>query len=147
MNNTTKIPPPAFIRVDEMIQRVLGILVLVTLIFYPIAMLLLIPFGAWQVISGIIGTLYGSKWRMKYLGWVTLYFSTLGILTYMGDYYFPSDSYWIPLLTVIYCGSPLAMGIVYYIKTRKERPEKDGVKPKWEDMDDVLDIEMVETGK
>lgn len=143
MSRTMKTPPPAFIKTDEMIQRILGILVLLTLIIYPIAMLLLIPFGAWQVISGIVGTLYGSKWRMKYLGFVTLYFSTLSVIAWMGDDYFPSNSPWIPLLTIIYCGSPLALGIVYYAKTRKERPKKEGVTPEWKDMDDVLDIDMV----
>ena len=143
MDTTIKTPPVAFIKTDEIIQRILGILILLTLIIYPIAMLLLIPFGAWQVISGIVGALYGSKWRMKYLGFVVLYFSTMSLVIAFNEDYFSANSFLIPVFTVIYCVSPLVLGITYYVKTRKERPKKEGVTPKWKEMDDVLDIEMV----
>ncbi|MGK0389067.1 MAG: hypothetical protein ACI94Y_001803 [Maribacter sp.] len=146
MNTTIKTPPPAFIKVDEIIQRILGILILLTLIIFPIAMLLLIPFGAWQVVSGIVGALHGSKWRMKYLGFVVLYFSTLFGFAWLGDsnYLSPYSKRLLEdLFAIIYCVSPLIMGLTYFVKTRKERPKEEGVSPKWKDMDDVLDIDMV----
>lgn len=137
-----KTPPVAFLKVDEIIQKVIGIFILLTLIVYPIAMLLLIPYGAWQVVSGIVGALYGSKWRMKYLGIVAIYFSTYYFGYLLGNRSSLNEFVEV-ILMGIYCITPLVLGIGYLVKTRQELPKEEGIKPQWKDMDDILDMEMV----
>lgn len=137
-----KRPPLSFLKVDEIIQRILGILILLTLIVYPIAMLLLMPFGAWQVISGIVGSLYGNKWRMKYIAVVVAYFSSYGLYA-LCEYLQMMNPVFEFILMTIYIATPLILGISYYVKTRKEAKSSEIVKPKWEDMDDILDLDMI----
>lgn len=140
-----KKPPPIFLKIDLVIQNVLGILILLTLVVYPVAMLLLIPFGAWQVFSGIIGMIYGSKWRMIYLGIVMAYFSTYSLSELLGN----RSGVYAGLeftLMAIYIVTPIVLGMGYYVKTIKETWKKEIRKPKWQDMEDILDVDMTKGG-
>ncbi len=136
------IPPIGFLKIDIAIQKVLGILILLTLIVFPIAMLLAIPFGAWQVISGIIGVSYGSKWRKKYLFIVASYFLFWYGTAYLGgiDIYPISAG----IATIILFVVPIVLGIRYLAKTEKEIAKIEKKEGQiFEDMPDILDVELI----
>lgn len=132
-----KQPPKQFLKVDEMIQRIILILIGLTLIIYPVAMLLAIPFGAWQVISGIVGIFYGSRWRMGYIFCVINYFVSIPLsFQLIEKRMVPEDA-----LMVVYLVVPVILGIYYYYKTATEAPKKEQVES--EDIEGILDAEIV----
>lgn len=73
-----------FLKIDYWVQTILGIIILITA-WFLIGLLLLIPFGAWQVLSSIIMIIYvQDRRRMWYL---------LSTITYGLVMYFLGDSY------------------------------------------------------
>ncbi len=132
-----------FLKVDFIIQLILIILMVLTIptVFYPF--LIAIPFGAWQVMSGIIGVIYGSKWRRMYLLIVGLYFSIgyafISIFQY-GSMPFESVLYLFTFLV------PLVLGITYFAMTYREymasKETKSATKEKYDT--EILDAEFRE---
>ncbi len=140
-----KIPPIGFLKIDYTIQRILGILIVVSLIYFPIAMLLLIPFGAWQVLSGIIGAAYGSRWRVFYLIAVFIYFIIMitGVSLSESDNPIAESDFLAITFVAIILASPLILGITYLVRTKQDIPEKTMNKSRDKDMSDVLDSDLV----
>jgi hypothetical protein len=59
-----------WIKTDYWMQTVMGVGILITaasLIGWMFALILLIPFGAWQLLSGLIAALYGDRLQQIYL--------------------------------------------------------------------------------
>lgn len=144
VNNTINVVPSAFTKIDESIQRVLLILILITLIIVPIAGLLLILLGGWQVCSGIVGACYGCKWRMKYLGSVIIYFLIVALTFYLnGDVTFPYDSALVIMLAIICYAFPIMCAPIYYSKIREELPGKDDKLSELTYMGNILDADYL----
>ncbi len=98
-----------FLKIDYWVQTVLGIIILLT-VWFLIGLLLLIPFGGWQVISSIIMIIYvQDRRRILYLLSTLL----LGLIFYLlGDSY--ETSAMVDLLT--FTAIP-ALAIWYYVMT------------------------------
>ncbi len=113
-------PPYGFLKIDVVIQQILAFLIALTIIVYPIAMLLCIPFGAWQVFSGIVGAIYGSVWRMKYLVGVFFYFLVAGLVFSLVEHASNTP----PAFEIVFGAFifiiPIVLGITYLYKTMKE---------------------------
>ncbi len=134
------IVPSKFLKIDVIIQRVFLVLIVFGLFVFPISMLLSIPFGAWQVISGVVGALYGSQWRKKYLGVVAIYFMSYPFVYYLSDVIGRSMIFEYTF-GAIYVITPIVLGLTYYIKSEKEYPKNDP-KQTLEEHPDILDVEM-----
>ena len=66
-----------WIRTDYWVQTVIGVGILVsavTVVGLFFAMFLLIPFGAWQVVSGLVAAFKNDRLQQIYLGVVAVYF-------------------------------------------------------------------------
>ena len=66
-----------WIRTDYWVQTVIGVGILVsavTVVGIYFSLLLLIPFGAWQVVSGLVAALKNDRLQQIYLGVVAVYF-------------------------------------------------------------------------
>lgn len=94
-----------FNKVDFWIQAVLGGLIILCLVIFPYAILLAVPFGAWQVMSAFINLFrmgkYSGVYKIKlvsYLVAVVAYFS-LGYIEAFNN------------LPVLYFLAPAALGI------------------------------------
>jgi hypothetical protein len=104
----------ALLRADYWVQTIMGIGLIVcccSVVGIWVALMGLVPFGGWQVLSGLIfGLGYQDSRRLKYLGIVIAYF----LLMFLNNnirYEFT----W-PLLVVI----PPVLAIWYYVVTRRE---------------------------
>lgn len=154
MNNKTKLPPLGFVKVDWIVQLVMLSIMLFCTFFgfiggglFIIAMLLLMPFGMWQVISGIIGAAYGSIWRMKYLAVVFAYFILSGIGSAIFQPFNGTASEIVQGVGIfLLFATPLVLGIWYMIGTFQDKKRLEAGtanKPTFEDMDDILDVAML----
>ena len=66
-----------WIRTDYWVQTVIGVGILVsavTVVGLFFAMFLLIPFGAWQVVSGLVAAFKNDRLQQIYLAVVAIYF-------------------------------------------------------------------------
>jgi hypothetical protein len=66
-----------WIKMDYWVQTVLGCCILVaaaTFIGLYLALSLLIPLGAWQVLSGLVYAIKGERLQQIYIGVVSIYF-------------------------------------------------------------------------
>ena len=66
-----------WIRTDYWVQTVIGVGILVsavTVVGIYFSLLLLIPLGAWQVVSGLVAALKNDRLQQIYLGVVAVYF-------------------------------------------------------------------------
>ena len=66
-----------WIRTDYYVQTVIGVGILfsaVTVLGIYVALLLLMPLGAWQVISGLVAASQNDRLQQIYLGVVAVYF-------------------------------------------------------------------------
>ena len=90
--------------------------------------LLLMPLGAWQVISGLIYALNGDRLQQIYLGVVALYF-TIG---YVGTIY---HSDYLPIMLVV----ALIIGIWKYTVVRADYKSLDIINVPNIDTDNLLD--------
>ena len=66
-----------WIRTDYWVQTVIGVGILVTaasVVGLGITLFLLIPLGAWQVMSGLVAALKNDRLQQIYLGVVVVYF-------------------------------------------------------------------------
>lgn len=125
-------PPKAFIIADYYIQTILGILFLLTVwIFWGV--LILIPFGAWQVLSALIWILgFGDRSRLKYLA-ATGAYGALCVLTELLG--------WPEILAYLLIAPPPVLGVWYYIITRRDYNEGSDTAP--DDFDNILDTKKV----
>lgn len=147
MKNTPH-PPSNFIRIDYTIQWIIICLIIISLLVWPLAIFLLMPFGAWQVASAIVGVFYRSPWRKKYLLMVFVYFCSYSVAALMGDSFWDNDILmWIfmPLYLLI----PLVLGVYYLQMTHKEyRLYRHQAPQGWDgkdtgNMNDILDVDMM----
>ena len=78
---------------------------------------------------------------MIYLAIVAAYFSTYLLSDILGNRnsVYPGVEF---TLMAIYITVPLILGIGYYIKTKKEAPKKEATKPKWQDLENILDANI-----
>lgn len=148
--------PHKFVIADWYIQTImLGIMLLCLFLglftsgaTILLAMFLLMPFGAWQVISGVVNALYGSVWHMKYLGFVLAYFLIGGMGTVIvQEIQFRELAEFLEAIGVfILIVAPLVLGtsILYITYQNMTRARENAKKPSFDDMEDILDAAMVE---
>jgi len=125
-----------FITTDYWIQTVLGIACLaLSLVLYGI--ILLLPFGIWQVISSLVLVLgYGDKQRIPHLIFVVIWGIILSLFLLFELDAFPFLFFYIILL-------PACIGVWYYTITRKDyRLLKGRRKENKEEMEEILDVEL-----
>ncbi len=125
-----------FLTVDFYIQTIVGI-ACVLLSFALYGIILLLPFGIWQVISSIVLVLiYKDKKRVPHLIFVAIWGAILGILMLIGVENFPFYFFYIILL-------PAGVGIWYYTITRNDYLLVKGNKGvSREEMEEILDFEL-----
>ena len=122
-----------FLTADYYIQTIIGIACII-LSFVLYGLILLLPFGIWQVISSLVLVLgYGDKKRIPHLIFTAIWGAILGIMTYFNFENFPIAFFYIIIL-------PACVGIWYYTITRKDYLLMKDVK--LEGMEDILDIEL-----
>lgn len=128
--------PKGFITADYHIQMVIGIACII-LSFVLYGLMLLLPFGIWQVISSLVLVLgYNDKKRIPHLIFVAIWSVLLGIMLYFGFDGFAFYFFYIILL-------PACVGIWYFTMTRKDYLIAKGDKAiSKEEMDEILDIEL-----
>lgn len=124
-----------FLTADYHIQTTLGIAcILLSFVLY--GLILLLPFGIWQVISSLVLVLgYNDKQRIPHLIFVAVWSAILGLLVFFGFEDFSFYFFYVILL-------PACIGIWYFIITRKDyllTKEKKVISR--EEMDEILDIE------
>ena len=122
-----------FIKVDFWIQTVLGSIVFLTS-FMIYGLMLLLPFGIWQVISSLVWTfVYKNKQRIGYLKAVGAWTIVSGLLMLIEVDFFPLIFIWVIVVTA-------GIGIWYYVITRRDyTAEKNDRTPHIDDLDDILD--------
>jgi hypothetical protein len=116
----------SLLRGDYWFQTIVGVIMIaccVSIVGIYFAALFAIPFGAWQIISGLcFGIAYNDKKRIRYVRYVTAYFAVM-FGFYMlkdSDYtYFESNAVFDYLFSVIGVVSPIVLGIHYYVITYK----------------------------
>jgi hypothetical protein len=157
MERKNHLPPLGFLKIDWIIQvafisligfcAVFGIAIGGLFIF---SLLLLMPFGLWQVISGVVGALYGNRWRVKYLLVVFCYFVLVAIGAFILNMnsHFSSRTFDILVGFSLFFGFgiPVAIGISYLIRTYKDKQileaEASNIHGQ-ENMEDILDEAMM----
>lgn len=98
-----------FLKIDYWVQTIFGIIILLT-VWFLIGLLVLIPFGAWQVFSSIIIIIYCQDRRRI---WYLLSTITLGLIFYaLGDSYKTSG-----LVDALTFTCIPALAIWYYVMT------------------------------
>ena len=107
------------LKIDYWIQKILGIAILIcfgTFVGFAFGLLGLIPFGAAQVLSGLVFAIgYGDRKRINYLIVVALFFLLWYVrseITYYGDF-----------VDIILYITPIALGLSYFQLTAKEYKE------------------------
>ena len=125
-----------FLTADYYIQTTLGIACII-LSFVLYGIILLLPFGIWQVISSLVLVLaYKDKKRIPHLIFTAIWGVILGILTFIDVENFPFFFFYIILL-------PASIGIWYYTITRKDYLLAKGDKGvSRKEMEEILDIEL-----
>jgi len=125
-----------FLTVDYYIQTILGI-ACIGLSFVLYGLILLIPFGIWQVISSLVLVFgFGDKKRIPHLVFVTVWATILSMIIFANFESFAFFCFYIILL-------PACIGVWYYIITRKDYLlVKEKRTPIREETDEILDIEI-----
>ncbi len=116
----------SLLRADYWLQTIVGALMIaccISIVGIYFAALFAIPFGAWQVLSGLyFGIINNDKKRLRYVGAVTAYFAAIfsAYLLKSSDYsYFESNIVLDYLFSIIGVVSPIVLGIHYYVITYK----------------------------
>lgn len=138
-----------FIRADYWIQFVMGLSILlcalISLVLYvsnnndPMiflgiyGLLALMPFGAWQVLSGLIYAFNGDRLRQIYIGVVAAYFA-IGYLLFT-----IMKSFNIEELYAMYMIIALIIGVWYFSLTRAEFKSLDKIGVEDFENEDILD--------
>ena len=106
-----------FLRTDYRIQSIIGIMGLLFTPFYFLGIFLLLPFGIWQVISGVIMVYgYRNKKRIVHLVGSIIWFCFFLVLI-EDNKVSVIFSEFLSLYVIVL---PLCIGICYYVLTRKE---------------------------
>ena len=123
-----------FIELDYWVQVILGVFICLTVWFF-VGLWLLIPFGAWQVFSGIFLGFGLKDWRrIYYLAGVVIFFS----FSYFISYYDWED----PLSIAASVAAVLGLGISYFRLTKKDYEElKKSTKKDRLVLDDLIETE------
>lgn len=125
-----------FLKVDYYIQNIIGIPCLAfSLVFWGI--ILLIPFGIWQVISSLVLVFgYSDKKRIPHLVFVAVW--TI-ILTLLLAFDLMNNELFFGYIIFL----PAGIGIWYYIMTRRDYLAiRDGKLTKTMNLEDILDVEI-----
>jgi hypothetical protein len=120
-----------WIKTDYWVQTVLGVSILVTaasMIGLFLALMLLIPLGGWQVISGLIAALKGERIQQIYLGVVVAYGCFWYLVPNLNAFFFT-------LMVII----PLVIGVWKYTVVRADYISLKIIDARQIDTNDFLD--------
>lgn len=120
-----------WIRTDYWVQTVIGVGILVsavTVVGIYFSLFLLIPLGAWQVVSGLVAALKNDRLQQIYLGVIAVYF---------GFFYFVETIYtnFFVFLMII----AVVIGVWKYTVVRADYKSLDIVTIQEVDNEDLLD--------
>ena len=120
-----------WIRTDYWVQTVIGVGILVsavTVVGIYFSLFLLIPLGAWQVVSGLVAALKNDRLQQIYLGVIAVYF---------GFFYFVETIYtnFFVFLMII----AVVIGVWKYTVVRADYKSLDIVTIQKSDNEDLLD--------
>ena len=120
-----------WIRTDYWVQTVIGVGILVsavTVVGIYFSLFLLIPLGAWQVVSGLVAALKNDRLQQIYLGVIAVYF---------GFFYFVETIYtnFFVFLMII----AFVIGVWKYTVVRADYKSLDIVTIQEVDNEDLLD--------
>ncbi len=112
------------LKIDYWIQKIFGIAILVcfgTFVGFAFGILGLIPFGAVQVLSGLVFAIgYGDRKRINYLIVVALFFLLWYVRSEIPYGQYEIETY---VINAILCITPIALGLLYFQLTAKEYKE------------------------
>ena len=128
--------PQKFIKFDYRFQAIFGGIT-IALCFVLYGLLLLLPFGLWQVVSALLLVFgYGDKKRIPYL--VTVLIWGVLLMLIQDFHYFEGIGAFIYVIIL-----PVAIGIWYFSMTRKDYLYGNYDVPPPADSDpDILDTEI-----
>jgi hypothetical protein len=122
-----------WIKLDYWVQTILGCCIVafaVSVVGLFVALIFLIPFGAWQVISGLVSALRGDRIQQIYLSVVTIHLSL-----WFGSYTMDVGAFLIiPLILVA-----IIIGIWKYTVIRADYISLDIIDVPNTDTDNLLD--------
>ena len=111
-----------FNKIDYYLQMVLGLLIVSVVWVFPYVLLLAIPFGAWQMISGIVNLAQFKKYNSGYGAALIIYMAMsvvyLGFL-FAGAFEFEALAGVIP---------PVLLAIYYFILSHKRVFNAESIK-------------------
>lgn len=122
-----------WIRTDYYVQTVIGVCILAvaaSVVGIYFAVPLLMPLGAWQVISGIVAAFKNDRLQQIYLGVVVVYFGFWYLLVLEN----PNDSGFIVLLVIAF-----VIGLWKYTVARADYKSLDIITVQDIDNEDLLD--------
>ena len=122
-----------WIRTDYWVQTVIGVGILVsaaTVVGIYFSLLLLIPLGAWQVVSGLVAAFKNDRLQQIYLGVVGVYFGCwyLIIETIYTNFFF-----FLMIIAVV-------IGVWKYTVVRADYKSLDIVTIQYLDNEELLDV-------